>query len=147
MAQVTRKVLSKLDENFESRVAALRNAAKDNADAERNIKQLIFEEFGTIDRFNPDTIHRLFDRSEISSKYVDVHTNSGGKTGTVKEGIVLKLQHDWLGALERDMHLRKRTRVRLAAHAAARTRGIGHDDGPVNNGIIRYLSILLALEP
>ena len=56
-----------------------------------------------------------------------------------------RAQYDWLMLAERDFLMRRHSRIRLEAHAAAVRRGIGHDKGPISRGIIRHIKQIMAV--
>jgi hypothetical protein len=151
---VTAKIVQAADETFSKAEDSLCFGASIKSEAINNREQMRWEELlvtsagarGKIDPFDQSTIHDQFKRDEIEAQYIEVHTPSEGTAGTVKESIVLKLQNDWLAVAERDLHLRKRSRIRLEAHSASRASGIGSDEGSVKNGLDRYISLMVAVE-
>jgi len=150
VGEETFRILKEPDEVFDAKLHETMELAKRNADAMRNISQPRYEEMDNdegMDRFDPISIHSHFIRAGLAISYTDIHQPQEGRGGTDKEVIAVKLQHNWLASLERDMHLRKRTRVRLEAHAATRARSVGHDKGPLGSGIDRVLGLMLAIEP
>ncbi len=149
MGQVTQRVVKTADQNFTNGIRNLMQQQADQLQGELAVAASRFFEPRAgefVNRLSQDDIHDKFDRSELSSSYTDLYKESGELGATCKEVIAVKLQHDWLAAAERAFHLRSRSRIRLAAHAAARTRSIGLDAGPVASGVDRVVGLLLSVE-
>jgi hypothetical protein len=99
-------------------------------------------------RFNLD-FRDEFSREFLEDSYIGIvsqPTTSQANTPTTNGDVLLnRTQAHWLAQVERDFLMRRRTRVRAEAHASAVRSGLGHDNGPVSQGIRRHLKYLLAL--
>jgi hypothetical protein len=90
-----------------------------------------------------------FDRADLEAGYIALvsqPTTSYDQTPTTNGDVLLnRTQAHWLAQVERDYLLRRRTRVRAEAHAAAMRTGLGSDKGSISMGIRWHLKRLLAL--
>jgi hypothetical protein len=82
-----------------------------------------------------------FDRSEIGQNFADVYQPK--EPGTVGDAATLRVQNDYLAAMERAFRTRHASSVRAAIMAAGRRNGHGSDQGPLLDGVIRYAQDLL----
>jgi len=85
-----------------------------------------------VDGFDHAAIAAAFDRSQEEVDYEKALTTPS----SFKAAQAAKLQNDTLAALERDTRMRHRSRVRMMAHAVAKTTTHGLADGPVSRGIL-----------
>jgi hypothetical protein len=92
-----------------------------------------------------------FDRGDLEDQYEtaletagqrDIDGNTSG--GTLADRMVVKLQGDYLGDLERSYRAQAASSVRCAFHAAARRLGHGHDQGPIQNAAAHILALIQA---
>jgi len=83
-----------------------------------------------------------FDRSEVDT---DLKDSVSDKTspGTVADLSVTTAQGDWLGMCQRSFHLRHASRTRQYLAAASRLRGLSHDGGPLNRGVLGRVASFL----
>jgi len=88
--------------------------------------------------YNAETLHEHFAREDIVQQFSD-KVSEAGTQNSVK---VLKIQGDMLNALERDMSLRYKEPVRMAAHMAAKAQSYGAGAGPILNSVLRHVAIL-----
>lgn len=84
---------------------------------------------------------RPFDRKEIGQNFADVYQPKS--PGTVGDAATLRLQNDYLAAMERAFRTRHASSVRAAVMAAGRRSGHGDGQGPLLDGVIRYAQDLL----
>lgn len=85
---------------------------------------------------------QAFNRDNLNSQYRSVigMMNQAGKIG---ESMAVKLQVDYIAALERGFRTRHCSSVRAKIHSSARRKGLGESTGPLNNGVVVYLNRLL----
>lgn len=86
-----------------------------------------------------DQIEKAFDRSEIEENHAAVIGDLAAP-GTAGDVISLKLQNDYVAAMERAFRARHATSVRCMAHAAGRRAGHGHSAGIFSDasGALRF---------
>lgn len=84
----------------------------------------------------PDTT-KAFDRDVINQDY-ELMMSDAQNPGSLGSCISLKMQVDWLAALERAFRTRHATIVRSSVHAIARRRGHGSAEGVFLGGVLRY---------
>jgi hypothetical protein len=65
--------------------------------------------------------------------------------GVIGDLIASVLQGDWLSAQERAFRERHKSKIRVAAHAAARRRGHGHKAGLFEKGTVNYVKSIVKL--
>lgn len=87
-------------------------------------------------------ITKAFNRDEINENYRDAHKDPEDP-GTVADATVLKLQIDWIGAMERAYRLRHATSARCGFAAASRLAGHGHEQGTFLGGVKNHLVDIL----
>ena len=85
---------------------------------------------------------KAFNRDEINENYRDAHKDPEDP-GTVADATVLKLQIDWIGAMERAYRLRHATSARCGFAAASRLAGHGHEQGTFLGGVKNHLVDIL----
>jgi hypothetical protein len=122
-----------LDPTFERKVDQLKESAKSVAGGLSNTKQPTYDETedpGVIDRSKISSIHRAFNRDKLAADYSRVRTDrgSGGRWFEIQ---LLRDQHDFVATVERDLHVRSRSRIRSLGLAAAARRALGHDNGSI----------------
>lgn len=83
---------------------------------------------------------RPFDRKAIGQNFADVYQGTPGTTG---DAATLRLQNDYLAAMERAFRTRHASSVRLTIMAAGRRKGHADAQGPLLDGVIRYAQDLL----
>lgn len=81
-------------------------------------------------------LHAVCDRELANQDYLEARADSASSSNQVA---VAKIAGDYLAAIERDGRMRRRSRVRMIAHAAARSWGNGQDAGPLRRNTIDYL--------
>lgn len=145
-----------LDEKFDKKTKAVRDFATTLAQGLRNIGQVTWDTLADGDpeveagpeRFL-ESFREEFDRSALKDKYIEVYsqrnTSSQDVKGTLGELRLYRHQYDWLMQAERDYLMRRKSRVRTEAHAAAIAEMIGDDKGPIEVGVKRLAKNLLAL--
>jgi len=85
---------------------------------------------------------KAFNRDEINENYRDAHKDPEDP-GTVADATVLKLQIDWIGAMERAYRLRHATSARCGFAAASRLAGHGQEQGTFLGGVKNHLVDIL----
>lgn len=83
-----------------------------------------------------------FLRTNLNQEYVDA-INDIDQQSTVGDGMVLKLQIDYIAALERAFRTRHASSVRCKIHAAARRRGMGDSGGVFSGNVVLWLTRLI----
>lgn len=102
------------------------------------------EEGKTIDGMDSAEFVQAFDRNAINKAYITaVQPTSDSELSPYGDAQAAKVQLDVMAALERDMRMRTRSRVRMMAHGVARLTSHGLDDGPINRCIVNYMKLLL----
>ena len=76
-------------------------------------------------------------RDEIENNYITASNNPDAKSN---ELALPKLQGDFLAAVERDMRMKFRSRIRQFAHSGARAAGNGNTKGPIRRRTLDYHS-------
>lgn len=86
-----------------------------------------------------DQLEKAFDRAEIEENHAEV-IGDLESPGTAGDVISLKLQNDYVAAMERAFRARHATPVRCMAHAAGRRAGHGHSAGIFSDtsGALRF---------
>ena len=84
---------------------------------------------------------QAFNRDKINENYRDSHSTAG--EGTVSDSIALKLQIDWIGALERSYRMRHASVARCAFAAAGRSCGHGNEKGVFKGGVRNHIVDIL----
>lgn len=83
-----------------------------------------------------------FNRSEINANYTQALSDPE-RAGTAGDAISLKLQCDYVAAMERAYLARVATPVRCLVHAAARRGGHAFDDGVLRGGVLNYAQTVI----
>jgi hypothetical protein len=86
---------------------------------------------------NEKELHDTFNRDEANQDYVEARQNPDAKS---REVALAKTAGDYLAAFERDGRMRRRTRIRMMAHSAARAKGQGSTAGALQRDIMDFLS-------
>lgn len=86
-------------------------------------------------------ITQAFNRDKINENYRDSHSTAG--EGTVSDSIALKLQIDWIGALERSYRMRHASVARCTFAAAGRSCGHGNEKGIFKGGVRNHIVDIL----
>jgi hypothetical protein len=134
-------VPAQIDPLFQSQINALASGSKTIADSvlmPGTQRKAMQPELGDWDGTLTDVpgMTGAFDRSDLNQKYEEILSDSGA--GTVADCAALKLQIDWIGALERAYRLRHGGQVRAWMHATGRRKGHGQDGGVVKSAL-RYV--------
>jgi hypothetical protein len=80
--------------------------------------------------------HDAFDRTASNDDYTKARENPDAQ---VNEIMLAKLAGEFLMGCERDMRMRRRTRVRHIAHQAGRACGYRSGSGPLRRNVIDWL--------
>ena len=96
-----------------------------------------------LDGFDYDQIATAFSRNGTSKAYA----NELVPNGSYRNAQAAKVQGDVLSAFERDWRMRARSRVRMLAHAASRSRTHGLAAGPIQGNILQYVRLLIDSGP
>lgn len=110
----------------------------------RNQQQLLWmmlPQATDVSNFDFDKWHEEFDRSEAEEVYVKAATEVGG--GTRQDMAIAKFQSDLLAGMERDLGMRKRSRIRRLAHESCAKRHLGSNKGFIQTGYLAYLQTQL----
>lgn len=79
-----------------------------------------------VDPFDEETMHKLFDRSELDKMAKRVYEEDDAM---LVEMVSAEMQSAYIGAMERDFRMRYRPRLRILAHERARRMFHGEDGG------------------
>lgn len=94
-----------------------------------------------LDLQQPGGLHVAFDRAEADDRIRSAYDDTpNAKTLDV---LGWQAQSDFLAALERDISLRYRPRLRILAHEAARQTAYGMDDGMIASGPLAFFKSLI----
>ena len=85
-------------------------------------------------KFDVDGLRELFDRAALEASLKQAKT-SGGTRGDVA---IAKAQSDILSGMERDLHQRRRSRIRMLAHEATARSHVGSARGVLQSGVMAY---------
>lgn len=142
--------MPELDKAFEKLVDHLVAHEKDTADAvfkQSDPKPWCnFSKSATKGGPDPETpttkkeeteLHETLKRDKPNEKYVEARNEREAKANDIA---LPKLAGDFLAACERDKRMQWRSRIRMIAHAMARTAGNGQDNGPLRRHTVDYLS-------
>jgi len=97
---------------------------------------------------DPKEFVKAFDRTKLNKAYLDTlkPAEGGWFTSEVKfsyrDAQAIKVQLDYLAAMERDLRMRYRSRVRMLAHGIARLQSHGLSVGPINRGVVNFVKLL-----
>lgn len=94
-----------------------------------------------VSQLDGDATHARFDRSEIERSFTQVR--EGKDAGTRQDIALLKVQSDFVSALERDFTARHKTRIRRLAHETVFRQHHGSDRGYLTTGLLYYLQLQL----
>lgn len=86
--------------------------------------------------------NKAFIRDNLNQTYKDIIDNISND-GTIGESMVVKLQVDYIAALERAFRTRYCSSVRARVHAAARRRSQGSSAGAFSSTIVTWLEQLI----
>ncbi len=81
-----------------------------------------------------------FDREKANEEYVKARSDEEAKSRDVA---LPKIAGDFLAGFERDKRMQWRSRIRIAAHAAARHAGNGKNSGPLRRCTVDYLERII----
>jgi len=102
---------------------------------------LNFEGIAEVGQFDYEGLHdEIFDRKEANDEYAKAQ--SAGTPRKVAQ--VAKLAADFLAGFERDVRMRRRTRVRMFIHGGNRAAANGQDNGPLRCHTVNWLTRILA---
>ncbi len=94
-----------------------------------------FKELGSTSGDEKD-LHDVFDRKASNDDYVKARENPDAQ---INEIMLAKLAGEFLMGCERDMRMRRRTRVRQIVHQASRACGYRNGAGPLRRNVIDWL--------
>lgn len=101
---------------------------------------LDFLDLGAVGQFDFAGLHNLLNRDDANNQYAQLTAQEDGKS---KDLFTAKLSGDYLGGLERDLQMRRRSRVRLFVHGGARSVAQGSNKGPLRTSTIDWMTRLL----
>jgi hypothetical protein len=87
-------------------------------------------------------MNKAFIRAHLNDLYKKILAQAS-PTGTVGEAMAVKLQVDYIAALERAFRTRHCSSVRAKIHAASRRRGQGNPDGVFTSSVVLWIERLL----
>jgi hypothetical protein len=134
-------------EKFTARLEDLRKAVATEAQTVQTNKPRVWyaldsdSESKHLNVFDEKAFAAAFDRAEVNKAYIDAVQQ---EDTPYRDMQAAKVQGDVLSALERDLRMRYRGRVRMLSHAEARLQSHGLNNGPINNGIINFVKLLMA---
>ena len=85
-------------------------------------------------------LHSVFSRDKINEAYVQARQDPAAK---YREIALAKVPGDFLGSCERDKRMQWRSRIRMFAHAAARSAGHGMKSGPLRKSTVDYIQRII----
>jgi hypothetical protein len=88
-------------------------------------------------------MNKAFIRDTLNALYKQV-LNDMDRVGTVGESMVLKLQVDYIAAIERAFRTRHCSSVRARLHSASRRQGQAHSNGVFGGSVLVWLERLIA---
>jgi hypothetical protein len=143
-------VVEQLDDKFVAHLGALFDVNEANAAAACSGAPSAWY-YPPLDEWTGDPrdikgMNAAFDRTAINELYEEV-VGDPLRQGRQGEAVVLKLQLDYIAALERSFRTRHASSVRSKIHAAARRKGHGASGGlydPSGGDIVLWLQRLLA---
>ena len=143
-------LVEELDAAFLAHLETLKDVALANADASCGVGQRTWY-VPPLNEWSGDPLDLInmksaFDRTAINTLYVQVVSNTD-QDGRIGEAMLLKLQLDYIAALERSYRTRHASSVRCRIHAAARRAGHASSGGLFDTGsgtIALWLTRLLA---
>jgi hypothetical protein len=98
-------------------------------------------------KFDFAGLHDEFDRSEAAANYMEAIETaaaaaaSNSRSGRTRQELaVAKFQSDYLSGMERDMHRRRRSRIRMLAHEATSRNHAGSGLGVLQANVMAYLN-------
>jgi len=135
---------SKVPSEFEELIKYFITQLKLIGEGVHNEKQrpwLDFQELKTPDgNFDIFGLRENFKRTAADNKYAQAKKN---KDAEVSDVVIPKVAADFLGACERDMEMRKRSRIRMMTHAGVRDRINGKEvTGSLDKCTRKFLSAL-----
>ena len=83
-----------------------------------------------------------FDRSKIGTVMAEIYSGKD-KPGTTGDACTMRLQNDYLAAMERAFRTAKAPLCRTELFAAGRRKGHGSTSGVLLDGVVRYAQDLL----
>jgi hypothetical protein len=129
---------------FTGRVSDLRTSTETYGDSTNSADPhwlSIRDESGTpSDLRDTAVVKERFSREQYAKEYIDSLNAEGGLS--YKSAAAAKVRNDILAAMERDLRMRHRGRVRMIGHAFARMRTHGLQDGVVNRHMANFVKIL-----
>jgi hypothetical protein len=131
------------DTNFKPVVENLIEAEKEIAEGVTQSGQrpwMDLQDIAAIGNDDANGLNGILTRNDANNKYATLVADADTQ---VKDIQTLKLSADFLAGLERDMGLRKRSRIRLFVHAANRTRSNGTDSGPLRRNTLDWMSRIM----
>ena len=129
----------RFDPNLETVVAYLQAREGEIAEAfqaTRGRPWMDLQELGSTGK-NEAELKTIYNRDIANEDYVTERQNPDA---TSAEIVLSKLSGDYLAGLERDTRMRRRSRIRMLAHSAARAEGMENDAGPLRRNTVDYLS-------
>ena len=81
-------------------------------------------------------LRKSFNRDEANADYVKARENRDAVSAEI---MLSKLSGDFLAGFERDTRMRRRSRIRMMAHAASVAEGLGADTGPLRRNTVDWL--------
>lgn len=104
--------------------------------------QLYSDGTKVLDGLSNDNFNEAFSRKDLNTTYMQIVQPEDGATSSYRNAQVAKVQLDLLAGMERELRMRYRSRVRMIAHGAARLQSHGLGEGPIQKGIMNFVTLL-----
>lgn len=129
---------------FQTCIDAMVAAGKaDYAAANNEAPRKWFIELLGLSSTSDEALTELFDRTELDRKVTDALADAANSRRV--ELVEAHLKSTVIGAMERTVRLRMRSRLRLFAHEAARRKSHGADAGAVKYGFERFVQQAMSM--
>ena len=100
-----------------------------------------FDDVQVVGQFDLPGLMELFSRQASNNDYSNLRAN---KNSQIKELHTAKISADYLAGFQRDIGMRRRSRVRMLIHGANRSWANGLDTGPLQRNTTDWLSRMLS---
>ena len=139
-----------LTKTFQDRLDEAKSGCAAIARGLRNVVQLKWmfsgstEESTKPSKFDFVGLHEEFSRSEAEENFMKAVEDAGSADGstnkvpTKQDLAINKMQSDFLSGMERDLQMRRRSRIRMLAHETVARNYTGSDAGTIQSGILEY---------
>jgi len=104
---------------------------------------LNFDDLDEVEQFDFEALHELFSRNSSNDEYGSLRIENEAEA---KDLQTAKLSADFLAGFERDVRMRRRSRVRMFIHGGSRAAANGQSVGPLRVNTIDWLTRILSEE-